>query len=186
MPAPMPFEAPVTTAALPARLPMGCSFQTDEGRTQGWMLREFGGFELLDDYARKGLDSGCMRPLFHPSIEEITVEAILHALADPVRVALYAEIVASACPRSCSSLMGISEKAGPKSTLSQHFNVLREAGLIHSERRGVEMQNSSRCTEIERPFPRLLPAILAAHAAQQKTAMQAAHAGRRRPAARST
>src|SRR5439155_7182966 len=53
----------------------------------------------------KGLDSGCMRPLFHPSIEEITVEAILHALADPVRVALYAEIVASACPRSCSSLM---------------------------------------------------------------------------------
>src|SRR5438045_1698190 len=55
-----------------------------------------------------------MRPLFHPSIEEITVEAILHALADPVRVALYAEIVASACPRSCSSLMGISEKAVPK------------------------------------------------------------------------
>src|SRR2546425_957946 len=136
MPAPMPFDAPVTTATLPASLPMGCSFQTGEGRTQGWMLREFGRFELLDDSARKGLDSGCMRPLFHPSIEEITVEAILHALADPVRVALYAEIVASACPRSCSSLMGISEKAVPKSTLSQHFNVLREAGLIHSERRG--------------------------------------------------
>src|SRR2546430_17705318 len=105
MPAPMPGDAPVTTATLPASLPMGCSFQTGEGRTQGWMLREFGRFELLDDSARKGLDSGCMRPLFHPSIEEITVEAILHALADPVRVALYAEIVASACPRSCSSLM---------------------------------------------------------------------------------
>jgi len=103
-----------------------------------------------------------------------------------VRVALYAEIVASACPRSCSSLMGISEKAVPKSTLSQHFNVLREAGLIHSERRGVEMQNSSRCTEIERRFPGLLPAILAAHAAQQKTALRPAHAGRRKPAPRST
>src|SRR6267143_1716716 len=186
MPAPMPFDAPVTTATLPASLPMGCSFQTGEGRTQGWMLREFGRFELLDDSACKGLDSGCMRPLFHPSIEEITVEAILHALADPVRVALYAEIVASACPRSCSSLMGISERAVPKSTLSQHFNVLREAGLIHSERRGVEMQNSSRCAEIERRFPGLLPAILAAHAAQQKTALRPAHAGRRKPAARST
>src|SRR2546428_318212 len=119
-------------------------------------------------------------------MEETTVEAILHALADPVRVALYAEIVASACPRSCSSLMGISEKAVPKSTLSQHFNVLREAGLIHSERRGVEMQNSSRCAEIERRFPGLLPAILAAHAAQQKTALRPSHAGRRKPAARST
>src|SRR6266403_862505 len=118
-----------------------------------------------------------MRPLFHPSIEEITVEAILHALADPVRVALYAKIVASACPRSCSSLMGIGEKAVPKSTLSQHFNVLREAGLIHSERRGAE---------IERRFPGLLPAILAAHAAQQKTALRPPHAGRRKPAARST
>src|SRR5260370_41970948 len=185
MPAPMPFDAPVTTATLPASLPMGCSFQTDEGRTQGWMLREFGRFELLDDSACKGLDSGCMRPLFHPSIEEITVEAILHALADPGRVALYAEIVASACPRSCSSLMAISEKAVPKSTLSQHFNVFREAGLIHSERRGVEMQNSSRCLEIERRFPGLIPAILAAHAAQQKTASPA-HAGRRKPATRST
>jgi DNA-binding transcriptional ArsR family regulator len=123
-----------------------------------------------------------MRPLFHPSIEEITVGAILHALADPVRVALYAEIVASARPRSCSSLMDVSEKAVPKSTLSQHFNVLREAGLIHSERRGVEMQNSSRGGEIERRFPGLVPAILAAHSAQRKTASRPTRAGRRRVA----
>src|SRR5260370_26742564 len=106
MPAPMPFEAPVTTAALPARLPMGCSFQTGEERTQGWMLREFGRFELLDDSACKGLDSGCMRPLFHPSIEEITVEAILHPLADPIRAPLSAETLASACPRSFSTPIG--------------------------------------------------------------------------------
>jgi len=121
-----------------------------------------------------------MRPLFHPSIEEITVEAILHALADPVRVAVYAEILASACPRSCSSLMGISEKAVPKSTLSQHFNVLREAGLIHSERRGVEMQNSSRYEEIDQRFPGLIPAILAARGAQQRTDSPRVRAGRRK------
>jgi DNA-binding transcriptional ArsR family regulator len=127
-----------------------------------------------------------VRPLFHPSIEAITVEAILHALADPLRVALYAEIVASAGPRSCSSLVGISEKAVPKSTLSQHFTVLREAGLIHCERRGVEMRNSSRCAEIDRRFPGLIPAILAAHAAQQKLSSRPAHAGRRKPATRST
>ncbi|MGC1417328.1 MAG: hypothetical protein WA817_18720 [Candidatus Acidiferrum sp.] len=34
-----------------------------------------------------------MRPLFDPSIEEITVERILHALSDPVRAAIYADIV---------------------------------------------------------------------------------------------
>ena len=111
-----------------------------------------------------------MRPLFHPSIEDVSLEAILHALADPVRVAIYTEIIASQCVRSCSSIMKISEKAIPKSTLSQHFKVLREAGLIRSERRGVEMQNSSRCAEIERRFPGLLPAILNAHKAQQGTA----------------
>src|SRR5437899_954593 len=74
-----------------------------------------------------------MRPLFHPSIDEVTVEAILHALADPVRVAIYAEIIRSGCSRSCSSLLNVSEKAVPKSTLSQHFNVLRAAGLNRYE-----------------------------------------------------
>src|SRR5919204_5951728 len=110
-----------------------------------------------------------MRPLFHPSIDEVTVEGILHALADPFRVAIYAEITAADCPRSCSSLMGASPRAVPKSTLSQHFKVLREAGLIRSERRGVEMQNSSRCAEIEGRFPGLLPAILSAHKLQRGT-----------------
>jgi len=33
-----------------------------------------------------------MRPLFHPSIEDVTVEGILHALSDPVRVAIFADI----------------------------------------------------------------------------------------------
>jgi len=128
---------------------------------------------------------GGMRPLFHPSIDEVTVEAILHALADPVRVAIYAEIIRSGCSRSCSSLLNVSEKAVPKSTLSQHFKVLREAGLIRSERHGVEMQNSSRCAEIERRFPGLIPAILSAHKTQQGTGSWGGKRKRRAQAARS-
>jgi DNA-binding transcriptional ArsR family regulator len=109
-----------------------------------------------------------MRSLFHPAIDDVTVEAILHALADPTRVAIYAQIVGSDCAQSCSSFSGmISEKEIPKSTLSQHFRVLREAGLIRSERRGVEMLNSSRCDELEGRFPGLLPAIVRAHNAQR-------------------
>ena len=104
-----------------------------------------------------------MRPLFHPSIEDVTVEAILHALSDPVRVAIYADIVGSACSQNCSNFLKVSEKAIPKSTLSQHFKALREAGLIRGERRGVEMHNTSRCAEIEQRFPGLIAAIVKAH-----------------------
>jgi DNA-binding transcriptional ArsR family regulator len=58
----------------------------------------------------------------------------------------------------------------PKSTLSQHFKALREAGLIRSERRGVEMYNTPRCAEIDRRFPGLLAAIVNAHKMQTNRA----------------
>src|ERR1700691_5365308 len=107
-----------------------------------------------------------MRPLFHPSIEDVTVEAILHALSDPVRVAIYADIVGSECSQTCSNFLKVSEKTIPKSTLSQHFKALREAGLIRGERHGVEMRNTSRCPEIEKRFPGLIAAIVNAHRIQ--------------------
>ena len=101
-----------------------------------------------------------MRPLFHPSIEEITVEGILHALSDPLRVAIFVDIAGSGCAQSCSNYLHTAEKNIPKSTLSQHFRVLREAGLIRGERSGVEMHNTSRCAELEQRFPGLILAIL--------------------------
>jgi DNA-binding transcriptional ArsR family regulator len=114
-----------------------------------------------------------MRPLFHPSLEDITVEGILHALSDPVRAAIYADIVAQECSHSCSMFLTVSDKPIPKSTLSQHFRALREAGLIRGERRGVEMHNTSRCAEIEERFPGLLRAIVNAHTIQSKDEAQA-------------
>src|ERR1700722_9233940 len=107
-----------------------------------------------------------MRPLFHPSIADVSVESILHALADPVRVAIYAQIVGTNCSRTCSNFANVGEKVIPKSSLSQHFKALREAGLIRGERRGVEMHNSSRCMEIEKRFPGLIAAIMNAHKIQ--------------------
>lgn len=107
-----------------------------------------------------------MRPLLHPSLEDITVEGILHALSDPVRVAIFSQIAGSECSQNCSAFLEVKEKAIPKSTLSQHFKALREAGLIRSERRGVEMHNVSRCAEIQKRFPGLIAAIVAAHKVQ--------------------
>jgi len=123
-----------------------------------------------------------MRPLFHPSIEDVTVEGILHALSDPVRVAIFAEIAGSNCSQNCSNFLQVSEKAIPKSTLSQHFKILREAGLIRGERRGVEMHNVSRCVEIDKRFPGLIAAIINAHKIQSDRERQYGGATRRKPA----
>jgi DNA-binding transcriptional ArsR family regulator len=113
---------------------------------------------------RKPLDGkNGMRPLFHPDVEDVPVEAILHALSDPIRVAIYADIVGQDCSQNCSAFLHLSEKPIPKSTLSQHFKVLREAGLIRGERRGVEMHNTSRCAEIDARYPGLIATIVKAH-----------------------
>ena len=104
-----------------------------------------------------------MRPLFHPPIEAVRLEAVLHALSDPVRVAIFADIAGADCARTCSTFASVNDRTIPKSSLSQHFKVLREAGLIRSERQGVEMHNTSRCTEVEERFPGLVAAIVKAH-----------------------
>jgi len=104
-----------------------------------------------------------MRPLFHPAREDITVEGILHALSDPVRAQIYAEIAKADCPQICTAFLEMSDRVVPKSTLSQHFKVLREAGLIRSERRGVELHNSLRHDDNHDRFVPLIQAIMQAH-----------------------
>jgi DNA-binding transcriptional ArsR family regulator len=121
-----------------------------------------------------------MRPLFHPSIEDVTVETILHALSDPVRVAIFTQIAGSDCSRNCSNFLNVSEKTIPKSTLSLHFKALREAGLIWGERRGVEMHNTSRCAEVDQRFPGLIAAIVNAHKAQLEQRARPLKAGKRK------
>jgi DNA-binding transcriptional ArsR family regulator len=123
-----------------------------------------------------------MRPLFHPALEDVTVEAILHALSDPVRVAIFAEIAGSNCSHNCSNFLNVSEKTIPKSTLSLHFRALREAGLIRGERRGVEMHNTSRCSEVDQRFPGLIAAIVNAHRLQSEQKSAAAKTRKRPPA----
>jgi DNA-binding transcriptional ArsR family regulator len=125
-----------------------------------------------------------MKPLFHPSIADVTVEAIMHALSDPVRVAIFAQIAGASCPQTCSNFVNITEKSIPKSTLSQYFKALREAGLIRGERQGVAMHNTSRCGEIDKRFPGLIAAIVKAHNIQQAEQARARNGRKRKPGAR--
>ena len=49
----------------------------------------------------------------------------------------------------------------PKSSMSHHFRVLRDAGLVHSRSVGTTHMNSLRSDELESRFPGLLASILA-------------------------
>lgn len=99
------------------------------------------------------------RPFIHPSLPDITLEGVLHALADPARLTIVCTLAGGDCPLNCS-------KAAPtglaKSTQSHHYQVLREAGLIRSERRGTEVVNVLRLCELDGKFPGLVATILAA------------------------
>jgi DNA-binding transcriptional ArsR family regulator len=100
-------------------------------------------------------DGRMSRPLHHPAADDIGLDGILHALSDPTRRAIIARLLASGglnCGQACENL--------PPSTVSHHHRVLRDAGLIRSERKGVEVINIVRRDEVDRRFPGLLDAIL--------------------------
>jgi DNA-binding transcriptional ArsR family regulator len=80
-------------------------------------------------------------------------------LADLVRCAIVRKLAAGGWPMNCSAA---APEGLRKSTQSHHYHVLREAGLIRSERRGTEVFNTLRCTEIDAKFLGLIPAILRA------------------------
>jgi DNA-binding transcriptional ArsR family regulator len=107
-----------------------------------------------------------MRILYHPPMEEVTVERVLYALSDPVRVRIFMQLANAECAKNCSTFLQIDEKTLPKSTLSQHFRILREAGLIYSERHGVELHNKTRCEELREKYGDMMLNIISAYIAQ--------------------
>jgi DNA-binding transcriptional ArsR family regulator len=94
----------------------------------------------------------------------MTVQGILYALSDPVRVSILVELMDAECAKNCTAFAKINKTSIPKSTLSQHFKILREAGLIRSVRKGVELQNRTRCAELRKKFGPMITEILHAYA----------------------
>jgi DNA-binding transcriptional ArsR family regulator len=48
----------------------------------------------------------------------------------------------------------------PKSSMSHHFRILREAGLVHTQTAGTSHLNTLRREELDARFPGLLGAVL--------------------------
>ncbi len=96
-----------------------------------------------------------MRPLVHPARKEITLCGVLYALAEPVRLEMFRRL-AERGEVNCSGCATINL---PKSTLSHQLRVLREAGLVRSEKRGTEIVNTARLADLEARFPGLIELI---------------------------
>jgi DNA-binding transcriptional ArsR family regulator len=104
-----------------------------------------------------------MKPLFHPAIADVRPEMILHALADPERAAICAQIGGTGSGHTCSTYAKAGDRVIPKSSLSQHIKVLREAGLIRCERHGVEMRNYPRCDDLDEHLINMVKSIFRAY-----------------------
>jgi DNA-binding transcriptional ArsR family regulator len=97
-------------------------------------------------------------PICQPPTDEIELGAVLHALSDPVRLMIVAELAAGAREFSCGSF----HLPVTKSTCTHHFRVLREAGVIKQRQQGTSRLNMLRRDDLETRFPGLLETILQA------------------------
>jgi DNA-binding transcriptional ArsR family regulator len=62
-----------------------------------------------------------VKPQFHQSADEITIESILHALSDPTGAQIFAAIAQSECAQPCAAFLAeLSDRKVPKSTLSRY------------------------------------------------------------------
>ena len=81
---------------------------------------------------------------------------VLHALSDPVRLAIVRAIDEADAELTCSEIpVDIT-----KSTASHHFKVLREAGILAVRVEGTRRYHSLRRDDLDRRFPGLLDSVL--------------------------
>jgi DNA-binding transcriptional ArsR family regulator len=98
-----------------------------------------------------------MRLIYHPNLADISLASVLYALGDPVRLKIVRRL-AEVGELSCAEL----ECAIARSTMSHHFKILRESGVVRTRKEGTQHFNGLRRAELDQRFPGLLTAILQA------------------------
>lgn len=96
-----------------------------------------------------------MRPYKHPDPHEFTLERFFHALSDPARLEIVRHL-ARVDEAPCGEL----EFGRPKSSMSHHFRILRDAGIVHTRSMGTTHLNTLRHLDLDARFPGLLHAVL--------------------------
>ncbi|MGK5673212.1 ArsR/SmtB family transcription factor [Micromonospora sp. URMC 106] len=96
-----------------------------------------------------------MRPLSQPKREDLELAAVLHALGDPVRLDLLRRM-----DRDGECMCSPAGVNVPRSTLSNHWRILREAGITSTVAVGKERRMTLRRDDLDARFPGLLDAVL--------------------------
>ena len=96
-----------------------------------------------------------MRAYKHPNAEDLILERLLYALSDPVRLEIVRHLMKVGVA-TCGEL----DAGRPKSSMSHHFRVLRDAGLVNTRNVGTTHMNSLRSEMLGERFPGLLECIL--------------------------
>jgi DNA-binding transcriptional ArsR family regulator len=96
--------------------------------------------------------------LEQPETDEIELTEVLHALSDPMRLRLVRELYDDGGERSCGSF----HLPIAKSTLTHHWRVLRDAGVVTAREEGTRKLHSLRRDDLDRRFPGLLASIVGA------------------------
>jgi DNA-binding transcriptional ArsR family regulator len=99
--------------------------------------------------------------LTEPVIETVPIDVVLSALADPVRLTFVRALDGIGDWACGSDVLRSTGVTISKSTMSHHFKVLREAGLIHVRVQGTRRMVTLRHEELGRRFPGLLDLLRA-------------------------
>ncbi|MFB7936228.1 ArsR/SmtB family transcription factor [Streptomyces sp. NPDC056049] len=95
----------------------------------------------------------------HPTRSEMDLPTVLNALSDPLRYEVIQVFLTlpGGTERTCLSF-GLPVS---KSTLSHHFRILRESGLVQQVNRGNSRKAQLRREDLEARFPGLLDLLAA-------------------------
>ncbi len=96
-------------------------------------------------------------PAAKKKTKPLQVTEVLAALGDPLRLHIV-RMLEEEGDRTC----GTFQISMPKSSLSHHFKVLRDSGVIESWKQGTQIINRLRRAELDRQFPGLLDSVLKA------------------------
>lgn len=91
----------------------------------------------------------------HPSLQEIPLETALAALADPCRVKIVRTLLQAGRELACHEF----ELCQSKATVSHHFRILREGGVIETRSVGTRCLSRVREPEFSARFPGLLELV---------------------------
>lgn len=95
--------------------------------------------------------------IHHPDREQIRLEHVLAALGNPMRMTVV-RVLSDGGEHACGAVL----KGVSKSTLTHHWRILRDSGVIWQKPSGRENLLSLRKDDLEARFPGLLSSFLAA------------------------